>query len=150
MRLSKYIHSPELIQTLNSVENWFTEEELTEKEAMCETIIDLLKLKDSLHEDYGIDTELKPHLFVDIMCTAAYLYDRLYEEGKISTLFRVRERFYDVAVNKYKVNNSTFEGICQLVEGQLGYKCPIKLLETQPGSPNELFNTVVYIHRRGK
>lgn len=121
--------------TIKILEEYGDEDKLEKSNRVYKIIVELLKRKKLITSD-------KDHgqAFVDILFSACYLYNLLYDKDKVSTIFLLRE----IVEQEEYVSQALVNGLLQTVEGQDGPDAP-GMLKPAVNSPTELFADAVFI-----
>lgn len=121
------------------------EERINNSETVIDIVIELLKRKQLFVPEYQGG-------FVSAMVASAYLHNIYFSysdyENEIekdwTKLFKARMELFDSIV-EYRIPASIVDAIFQTIEAQLGDLAPINALKANPGTPQEIFSTAVYI-----
>ena len=132
-----FMQVPELKEfTQRALDEYGTEEKLTEGESVAHVILGLLRKKKML-------TEQTHQSFVDVLVSAALLHNLFYDPQDWKTLFSARQKLLPVA-QECGVGYNFYSAIFQTIESQLGEDTPVPNCKPIDNSPTELFTYAVW------
>lgn len=105
---------------------------------------ELMYYVDALMERRKVKQLYELKQVTDILLASAYLYEVYYEEGKISTLFLLREKAGAI-FDAHNVDKDTQDKIFQMCECHMGEGALADFLIPQKGYPDDLFADAIFL-----
>lgn len=108
---------------------------------VAEKTVDILH---GLLEERGLIQQHGNQMFVDILTCAAMIHDVFDTREDWSNSFAFRRELLNLAI-EHKMPEPIYNSLFETLESQLGNKMPVIKCRPQPGTPQDIFATAVWV-----
>ena len=116
--------------------------------SVSETAEKAVEILHGLLEERDLIQQHGNQMFVDILTCAAIIHDVFPVKECWTESFTFRKELMNLASKEYEMPEPICNSLFETLEAQLGNRMPITKCRPQPGTPQDLFATAIWVASR--